>query len=78
MHNTWESESSLNRNQVKGVKKLQNFMKKQVEMDQWRRTADKEYVEFYECEREMNEELFEQYKIVERIVAHQVNYALFV
>ena len=53
-------------------------MKKQVEMDQWRRTADKEYVEFYECEREMNEELFEQYKIVERIVAHQVNYALFV
>lgn len=25
-------------------------------------TADKEYIEFFDCEQEMNEELFEQYK----------------
>lgn len=57
---------------AKGIKKLQNFVKKEMETDRWRSTADKEYVEFYECEREMGEELFEQYKLVERIVAHQV------
>ena len=37
-----------------------------------KRTADKEYIEFYECEQVMNEELCEEYKKVERIVAHQV------
>lgn len=37
-----------------------------------KRTADKEYIEYFECEQVMAEELFDQYKGVERIVAHQV------
>jgi hypothetical protein len=38
-----------------------------------RRIADKEYVEFYDCEKVMSEELLEQYKDVERVIAHQVS-----
>ncbi|KAK6053357.1 chromo' (CHRromatin Organization MOdifier) domain protein [Cooperia oncophora] len=56
-----------------GSKKLYNFIKKQKEMDEWKRTADKEYIEFYECEQVMSEELCEEYLKVERIVAHQVS-----
>lgn len=73
LHNTWESESSLNAMGAKGIKKLQNYVKKMKEIENWRATADKEYVEFFECEQVMNEELFETYKIVDRIVAHQVS-----
>lgn len=35
-------------------------------------TVDKEYIEFYECEQVMSEELCDEYVKVERIVAHQV------
>ncbi|KAK6731802.1 hypothetical protein RB195_007950 [Necator americanus] len=73
LHNTWESEASIAAMGANGIKKIQNFLKKQKEMEEWKRTADKEYIEFYECEQVMNEELCEEYKKVERIVAHQVS-----
>ncbi|EYC45977.1 hypothetical protein Y032_0412g981 [Ancylostoma ceylanicum] len=73
LHNTWESEASIAAMGANGVKKMQNFLKKQKEMEEWKRTADKEYIEFYECEQVMSEELCEEYKKVERIVAHQVS-----
>ncbi|CAI4225227.1 unnamed protein product [Auanema sp. JU1783] len=73
LHNTWESESSLMASGVGGIKKVHNFVKKQKQIDLWRRTADKEYVEFFDCEQFMNEQLCEEYTKVERIVAHQVS-----
>uniref|UniRef100_A0A158P933 Chromodomain-helicase-DNA-binding protein 1 n=1 Tax=Angiostrongylus cantonensis TaxID=6313 RepID=A0A158P933_ANGCA len=73
LHNTWESEASLIAMNANGIKKIQNFLKKQKEMEEWKQTVDKEYIEFYECEQVMNEELYEEYKKVERIVAHQVS-----
>ncbi|WKX89357.1 hypothetical protein Q1695_008755 [Nippostrongylus brasiliensis] len=73
LHNTWESEASIAAMGANGIKKVQNFMKKQKEMEDWKRTVDKEYIEFYECEQVMSEELCEEYKKVERIVAHQVS-----
>lgn len=33
-----------------------------------RRTADKDSIEYFECEQEMNEELYEQYYKAERII----------
>lgn len=33
-----------------------------------KRTVGKDAVEYYDCEREMNEELYEQYQKVEKIV----------
>lgn len=35
LHNTWESEESLKQNNVKGMKKLENYMKRQKEIDDW-------------------------------------------
>uniref|UniRef100_A0A0N5APN4 Chromodomain-helicase-DNA-binding protein 1 n=1 Tax=Syphacia muris TaxID=451379 RepID=A0A0N5APN4_9BILA len=73
LHNTWESEASLKTVNAKGMKKIDNYLKRLREIEEWKRTADKEYIEFLDCEQEMNEELFEQYKIVERVIAHQVS-----
>lgn len=36
-------------------------------------TVDKEYLEMYELEKEMNQELLEEYKKVERVIAHQIS-----
>uniref|UniRef100_A0A1I7U6U6 Chromodomain-helicase-DNA-binding protein 1 n=1 Tax=Caenorhabditis tropicalis TaxID=1561998 RepID=A0A1I7U6U6_9PELO len=73
LHNTWESEASLTVMNAKGIKKVQNYVKKQKEVEMWKRSADKEYIEFYECEQQMAEELCEEYKKVERVVAHQTS-----
>lgn len=35
MHNTWESEETIRSNNVKGIKKLENYMKRQQEIDNW-------------------------------------------
>ncbi|VDP11344.1 unnamed protein product [Heligmosomoides polygyrus] len=73
LHNTWESEASITAMGANGIKKVHNFIKKQREMDEWKCTVDKEYIEFYECEQVMSEELCDEYVKVERIVAHQVS-----
>ncbi|VDM95865.1 unnamed protein product [Thelazia callipaeda] len=73
LHNTWESENSLKLCNAKGLKKIDNYMKRLRDIEEWKLTADKEYIEFFNCEQEMNDELNEQYKIVERVIAHQVS-----
>uniref|UniRef100_A0A914VAC2 DNA helicase n=1 Tax=Plectus sambesii TaxID=2011161 RepID=A0A914VAC2_9BILA len=73
MHNTWESEASLHLMNAKGMKKIENYVKRLREITEWRRNADKEYIEYFDCEQEMSEELCEQYKVVERVIAHQVS-----
>jgi chromodomain-helicase-DNA-binding protein 1 len=35
IHSTWESEDSLQQQKVKGLKKLENFKKKEDEVKQW-------------------------------------------
>lgn len=35
IHSTWESEESLQQQKVKGLKKLENFKKKEEEIKQW-------------------------------------------
>ncbi|KAF8368334.1 chd-1 [Pristionchus pacificus] len=73
LHNTWESEASLAVAGAKGEKKIANYIKKLREVEEWRRSADKEYIEYYECEQGMADELLDEYKKVERVVAHQVS-----
>ncbi|CEF66390.1 Chromodomain-helicase-DNA-binding protein 1 [Strongyloides ratti] len=73
IHNTWESEASLKQSGAKGLKKVENYIKKQKEIDEWLEKADKEYIEYYDCEQEMNRELYDQYRHVERVIAHQVS-----
>lgn len=68
IHNTWESENSLKEQKVKGLKKLENFIKKEIELTQWRRHATPEDVEYYECQLELSQELLKSYNNVERII----------
>ena len=35
IHNTWESEASLREQKINGMKKLENFQKKQTDIDAW-------------------------------------------
>ncbi|KAF5295920.1 hypothetical protein FQR65_LT10351 [Abscondita terminalis] len=69
IHNTWESENTLKEQKVKGLKKLENFIKKEIEIDQWRRHATPEDIEYYECQMELQQELLKSYSCVERITA---------
>ncbi|XP_022915044.1 chromodomain-helicase-DNA-binding protein 1 [Onthophagus taurus] len=69
IHNTWESENSLREQKVKGLKKLENYIKKEVELRQWRRYATPEDIEYYECQLELSQELLKSYNNVERVIA---------
>uniref|UniRef100_A0A915PHJ3 Chromodomain-helicase-DNA-binding protein 1 n=1 Tax=Setaria digitata TaxID=48799 RepID=A0A915PHJ3_9BILA len=73
LHNTWESENSLKLCNAKGLKKIDNYMKRLRDIEEWKLTADKEYIEFFDCEQQMNDELNEQYKVIERVIAHQIS-----
>uniref|UniRef100_A0AC35TH50 DNA helicase n=1 Tax=Rhabditophanes sp. KR3021 TaxID=114890 RepID=A0AC35TH50_9BILA len=73
IHNTYESEHSLKAANVKGLKKIDNYLRKQKEVDEWLARADKEYIEYYDCEQEMHRELVAQYKEIERVISHQVS-----
>ncbi|KAK9890213.1 hypothetical protein WA026_010322 [Henosepilachna vigintioctopunctata] len=69
IHNTWESENSLKEQKVKGIKKLENYIKKDNEIVYWRRFATPEDIEYYECQAELTQELLKSYNNVERIIA---------
>ncbi|CAG9759544.1 unnamed protein product [Ceutorhynchus assimilis] len=69
IHNTWESDHSLREQKVKGMKKLENYIKKSVEIQQWMKYSTPEDVEYYECQLELTHELLKSYNQVERIIA---------
>ncbi|XP_050313166.1 chromodomain-helicase-DNA-binding protein 1 [Anthonomus grandis grandis] len=69
IHNTWESDQSLKDQKVKGMKKLENFIKKESEIQRWMRYSTPEDVEYYECQLELSQELLKSYNQVERIIA---------
>jgi len=35
MHNTWESEASLKEQKVNGIKKVENYIKKEEDLSRW-------------------------------------------
>uniref|UniRef100_T1J6Q1 Chromodomain-helicase-DNA-binding protein 1 n=1 Tax=Strigamia maritima TaxID=126957 RepID=T1J6Q1_STRMM len=70
IHNTWESEASLLEQKVKGIKKIENFQKKEDEINHWKDCATPEDVEYHECQTEMGELLQRNYMRVERIIAN--------
>ncbi|XP_043686064.1 chromodomain-helicase-DNA-binding protein 1 isoform X2 [Vespula pensylvanica] len=69
IHNTWESEESLKAQKVKGLKKLDNFIKREREIKQWREYAGPEDIDYFECQLELQQELLKSYNNVERIIA---------
>ncbi|KOX73790.1 Chromodomain-helicase-DNA-binding protein 1 [Melipona quadrifasciata] len=69
IHNTWESEESLKAQKVKGLKKLDNFVKREREIKQWRDYAGPEDIDYFECQLELQLDLLKSYNNVERIIA---------
>ncbi|XP_012220064.1 chromodomain-helicase-DNA-binding protein 1 isoform X2 [Linepithema humile] len=69
IHNTWESEESLKTQKVKGMKKLENFIKRERKREQAREYAEPEDIDFLESQLELTQELLKSYNNVERIIA---------
>ena len=68
LHNTWESDGSLERMSAKGMKKVDNYMKKQLDIARWKKHSNPEDVEYMECQMEMENDMLSSYTKVERIV----------
>ncbi|XP_019466390.1 chromodomain-helicase-DNA-binding protein 1-like, partial [Meleagris gallopavo] len=68
IHNTWETEETLKQQNVKGMKKLDNYKKKCQETKRWLKNASPEDVEYYNCQQEFTDDLHKQYQVVERII----------
>ncbi|XP_077966763.1 chromodomain-helicase-DNA-binding protein 1-like isoform X2 [Styela clava] len=69
LHNTWESEKSLQDQKVRGFKKFENFIKKKEELDAWLRVASPEDAEYFLCQQELGRDLSTTYQQVERVIA---------
>ncbi|XP_064474834.1 chromodomain-helicase-DNA-binding protein 1-like isoform X2 [Ornithodoros turicata] len=70
LHNTWETLQTLQDQKVKGIKKLENYMKREDEVRQWKDHASPEDIEYFECQQELSEELQGKHMQVERIISH--------
>lgn len=71
LHNTWETKKSLTEQKCGGFKKLENYIKRMDEIENWKKISSPEDVEYFECQSEMNEDIQKQYQKVERIISHQ-------
>ncbi|XP_018355978.1 PREDICTED: chromodomain-helicase-DNA-binding protein 1 isoform X2 [Trachymyrmex septentrionalis] len=69
IHNTWESEESLKAQKVKGLKKLDNFIKRERVIEYTREHAEPEELDYLECQLELKQDLLKSYNNVERIIA---------
>uniref|UniRef100_A0A4W5NSN6 Chromodomain helicase DNA binding protein 1 n=1 Tax=Hucho hucho TaxID=62062 RepID=A0A4W5NSN6_9TELE len=70
IHNTWETEETLKLQNVKGLKKLDNFKKKESDKRKWIKCSSPEDVEYFNCQQELMDDLHAQYQLVERIIGH--------
>ncbi|XP_050433310.1 chromodomain-helicase-DNA-binding protein 1 isoform X2 [Adelges cooleyi] len=75
IHNTWESMNSLQAQKVKGLKKIDNFVKREDSVKSWRDLMTPEDSEYYECQLELQQDLLKSYNIVERIIGESKNSA---
>ncbi|XP_055712394.1 chromodomain-helicase-DNA-binding protein 1 isoform X2 [Phlebotomus papatasi] len=72
IHNTWESQESLKEQKVKGMKKLENYIKRERDIEIWRKNAGPEDIDYFECQMELQQELLKSYNNVDRIIAQTV------
>jgi len=70
IHNTWETKASLENKECKGMKILENYQKKNRELEAWKRSQTPEDLEYMEMHEEMKLNLTKQYTEVDRIINH--------
>lgn len=68
IHNTWESMNSLQSQKVKGLKKIDNFVKREDSITFVCDRMTPEELEYYECQQELLQDLLKSYNTVERII----------
>lgn len=71
LHCTWESEESLMKQKAKGMKKLENYIKREQDISSWKRIATPEDIDYFECQQELHQDLLKSYYNIERIIAQQ-------
>lgn len=70
LHCTWESDETLKEQRVKGMKKLENYVKREKDIEYWRKyQAGPEDIDYYECQQELQQDLLKSYYNVERVIA---------
>ena len=72
IHNTWETEATLLAQNVKGMKKFYNFLKREGERELWEREANPEDIEYAKCQEELGEQLLENVTQVERVIGKEI------
>ena len=68
IHNTWETEATLLAQNIKGMKKFYNFLKRQQDRELWEREANPEDIEYAKCQEELGEQLLVNVTQVERVI----------
>jgi len=57
---------------VKGLKKLDNFIKRERRIEQMRESAEAEELDYLECQLELKQDLLKSYNNVERIIGIKI------
>ena len=57
---------------MKGLKKLENFIKREEEVSIWRSHSTPEDLEYFDCQMELSQELLKSYMRVERIIGNNL------
>ena len=68
MHNTWHTAAELNAMDIKGIRKLANYIQHEAELTRWRETATLEELEYSNCRIEQARQLTVSYTTVERVI----------
>lgn len=71
IHCTWESKESLIAEKARGIKKIENYLKRDEEIKHWKKYASPEDIDYYECQEELNDQLRALHLNIERVIAHQ-------
>jgi SNF2 family DNA or RNA helicase len=70
LHNSWESEKTLCELDPKAIKKIDSYWRREEELKDWRKTATPEDIEYYDCQEEIADELYQQHMLVDRVISH--------
>lgn len=57
---------------MKGLKKLDNFIKRERRIEQMRESAEAEELDYLECQLELKQDLLKSYNNVERIIGIKI------
>lgn len=57
---------------ITGLKKLDNYIRRQEEQSQWEASANAEDIEFFRCQEQLQEQLLTQHTQVERVIGESV------